>query len=299
MTTSDTVVTGFSEAPSRTRGYRRFFRVFLARKIVVFSLIVILLLIITAAFAPWIAPHDPYKQSLHDRLLDPSQQHLLGTDSLGRDTLSRIIYGSRTALMVGLIATSIAATFGASLGLLAGYFGRWVHAVIMRFVDALMSIPFIVIALILGVMLGGGLTNIMIAVGIGMSASYARVMCALVMSIKQNEYILATRSSGATDLRIMLRHCLPNSFPPLIVLITINMGGAIMIEAALSYLGLGIEPPGAAWGAMVQEGYGYIIANPVLALAPGVAIMAVVYAFNMVGDGLRDALDPRLRGVIG
>jgi peptide/nickel transport system permease protein len=297
MTTNEFTGEGFAEAPPRVSGLRRFFRVFLTRKIVLFSFIVILLLIITAIFAPWIAPHDPYKQILTDRLLEPSSKYLLGTDYLGRDLLSRMIYGSRTALLVGIIATGIAATFGSILGTLAGYFGGWVHSVIMRFVDSLMSIPMIIVALLLGVMLGGGIVNIMIAVGFGMSSSYARVICGLVMSIKENDYIMAARASGGSNLRIMLRHCLPNSFPPFIVLITINMGGAIMIEAALSYLGLGIEPPGAAWGSMVQEGYGYLITNPILALVPGVAIAIVVYALNMIGDGLRDALDPRLRGL--
>jgi peptide/nickel transport system permease protein len=298
MTVNETVGGEFSGVPNRVSGFRRFFRVFLSRKIVAFCFVVIVLLIITAIFAPWIAPHDPYKQSLSLRLLKPSHTYLLGTDYLGRDLLSRMIYGSRTALMVGLIATGIAATVGTILGTLAGYLGGWVHIVIMRFIDALMSIPLIVVALLLSVMLGGGLGNIMIAVGIGMSSSYARVICALVMSIKQNDYVLAARASGASSLRIMLRHCFPNSFPPFIVLITINMGGAIMIEAALSYLGLGIEPPGAAWGAMVREGYGYLIIHPILALVPGVAIAVVVYAMNMIGDGLRDALDPRLRGLV-
>jgi peptide/nickel transport system permease protein len=297
MTTNELIAEGFSEAPPRVSGVRRFFRVFLKRKIVFFSFIVIVLLIITAIFAPWIAPYDPYKQILADRLLEPSSKYLLGTDYLGRDLLSRMIYGSRTALLVGIIATGIAATFGSILGTMAGYFGGWVHSVIMRFVDSLMSIPMIIVALLLGVMLGGGLVNIMIAVGFGMSSSYARVICGLVMSIKENDYIMAARASGGSNLRIMLRHCLPNSFPPFIVLITINMGGAIMIEAALSYLGLGIEPPGAAWGSMVQEGYGYLITNPILALVPGVAIAIVVYSLNMIGDGLRDALDPRLRGL--
>ena len=297
MTTNELTAEGFSEAPPRVSGLRRFFRIFLKRKIVLFSFIVVMLLIITAIFAPWIAPHDPYKQILADRLLEPSSKYLLGTDYLGRDLLSRMIYGSQTALLVGIIATGIAATFGSILGTLAGYFGGWVHSVIMRFVDSLMSIPMIIVALLLGVILGGGLVNIMIAVGLGMSSSYARVICGLVMSIKENDYIMAARASGGSNLRILLRHCLPNSFPPFIVLITINMGGAIMVEAALSYLGLGIEPPGAAWGSMVQEGYGYLITNPILALVPGVAIAIVVYSLNMIGDGLRDALDPRLRGL--
>ena len=201
MTTNEVIAEGFSEAPPHVRGLRRFFRVFLTRRIVLFSFIVIMLLIIIAIFAPLIAPYDPYKQILSDRLLDPSSKYLLGTDYLGRDLLSRMIYGSRTALMVGIIATGIAATFGSIMGTLAGYFGGWVHAVIMRFVDSLMSIPMIIVALLLGVMLGGGLVNIMIAVGLGMSSSYARVICGLVMSIKENDYILAARASGARPAR--------------------------------------------------------------------------------------------------
>lgn len=288
----------YLEVPLHVNEFRRIVRILLTRRVVTFSLAVMLILIVTAIFAPQLSPYDPYKQSLTERLLKPSQEHLLGTDSLGRDTLSRMIYGSRTALMVGLIATGIAAAIGVTLGMLAGYFGGTVYVVIMRIVDALMSIPLIVIALLLAVLLGGGLANIMIAVGVGMSATYARMMCALALSIKENDYIIAARASGASNMRVMLRHCLPNCFPPFIVLITINMGGAIMVEAALSYLGIGIEPPGAAWGAMVREGYGYLMIHPVLALVPGLAIMLVVYAFNMVGDGLRDALDPRLRGTI-
>jgi ABC-type dipeptide/oligopeptide/nickel transport system permease subunit len=209
-----------------------------------------------------------------------------------------MIYGARVALLVGLIATAVAASVGMTMGLVAGYFGGIAYIVIMRLIDALMAFPIILLSLVLSVLLGGGLINIMIAVGIGLSVSYARVMCGTVLSIKENDYILSARSNAASDLRIMLRHILPNSFPPMIVLITINMGGAIMIEAALSYLGVGIAPPGAAWGSMVTDGYRYIVTHPTLALVPGLAIMLVVFSFNMVGDGLRDALDPRLRGVL-
>jgi len=278
--------------------WRRVMRILLSRGIVIFGLVIIGIVVIMAIFAGQISPHDPYEQSLTTRLLPPSLEHPLGTDYLGRDTLSRIIYGSRTALMVGLIAVGIAAGIGVTLGTVAGYFGGWVYVIIMRLVDALMSIPMLVTALVLAVLLGGGLPNIMLAVGISMSASYARLMCALALSVKENDYMTAARVSGASNLRCMLRHCLPNCFPPFIVLITVQMGGAIMIEAGLSYLGVGIEPPGAAWGAMIRDGYGYLMDHPALALTPGIAVMLVVYAFNMVGDGLRDALDPRLRGSI-
>jgi ABC-type dipeptide/oligopeptide/nickel transport system permease subunit len=288
----------FPGVPPRIAEYRRMIRVLLRRQVVVFGLIVITALIVTAIFAPLLAPYDPYKTDMENALLQPSREHLLGTDALGRDSLSRMIYGARVALLVGLIATAIAASVGMTMGLIAGYFGGTVYIVIMRLIDALMAFPMILLSLVLSVLLGGGLTNIMIAVGIGLSASYARVMCGTVLSIKENDYILAARSNGGSDLRLMLRHILPNSFPPMIVLITINMGGAIMIEAALSYLGVGIAPPGAAWGSMVTDGYRYLLTHPTLALVPGLAIMLVVFSFNMVGDGLRDALDPRLRGIL-
>jgi ABC-type dipeptide/oligopeptide/nickel transport system permease subunit len=287
-----------SEAPPRSSEFRRVVRLFLKRRVVIFSFIIMVIFVIAAIFAPLLAPYNPYKQNLRIALKPPSTEHLLGTDTLGRDFLSRIIYGARTALMVGLVATVIAASVGMVMGLVAGYFGRWVHSLIMRIVDALMAFPFIIVALLLAVLLGGGLRNVMIAVGIGLSAQYARVMCGLTLSTKQYDYITASRSIGATHFRTMLRHILPNCLPSLIVLITINMGAAIMIEASLSYLGVGIETPGAAWGAMVTEGYRYLLTQPWIALIPGVAIMLVVYSFNMVGDGLRDALDPRLRGLM-
>jgi ABC-type dipeptide/oligopeptide/nickel transport system permease subunit len=287
-----------SGVPPRVAEYRRIVRVLLRRHVVVFGLIVITALIVTAIFAPLLAPYDPYKTDMENALLQPNREHLLGTDALGRDSLSRMTYGARVALLVGLMATAVAASVGMTMGLVAGYFGGIAYIVIMRVIDALMAFPIILLSLVLSVLLGGGITNIMIAVGIGLSASYARVMCGTVLSIKENDYILSARSNAASDLRIMLRHILPNSFPPMIVLITINMGGAIMIEAALSYLGVGIAPPGAAWGSLVTDGYRYIVTHPTLALVPGLAIMLVVFSFNMVGDGLRDALDPRLRGVL-
>ncbi|HUT67430.1 MAG TPA: ABC transporter permease [Dehalococcoidales bacterium] len=298
MELKDTTDKTFSEAPPRTSEFRRIIKVLFRRWVVVFGMVIILLTIIAAAFAPWLAPYDPNEINMTNALLAPNREHLLGTDPLGRDTLSRIIFGSQVALMVGLVATGVAASIGVTLGLVAGYFGGITYAVIMRFIDTLMAFPIILLSLVLAVLLGGGLVNIMIAVGIGLSATYARVMCATVLSVRETEYILAARTIGAKDLQIMLRHILLNCFSPMIVLITINMGGAIMIEASLSYLGVGIAPPGAAWGSMVTDGYRYLLTRPTLALVPGIAIMLVIYAFNMVGDGLRDALDPRLRGTV-
>ena len=185
-----------------------------------------------------------------------------------------------------------------TLGLIAGYFGGWRYVIIMRFMDALMSFPMILLALLITTLLGGGLVNVMIALGIALMPGYARIMCGQVLSIKESDYILAGHSMGASDFRIMLRHVLPNSLPPLIVMITMMMGMTILAEAGLSYLGIGVELPTATWGGMVNEGYQRLTTNPILSFAPGIAIMLVVFSFNMVGDGLRDALDPKLRGVL-
>jgi peptide/nickel transport system permease protein len=288
----------FTEEPEKVNELLRLWRVFISRGVVLFGMIVIIILILTAFFAPLIAPYDPYDQNLETVLLSPSMEHLLGTDAIGRDILSRIIFGTRNSLMVGIVALGIAATIGMIMGLTAGYFGGWVQATIMRFIDALMTFPMILLALIFASLLGGGLKNVMIALGISLLPGYARIMCGQVLSVKENDYILAEHALGARNLRVMLRHILPNCFPPMIVLVTLQMGAAILAEAGLSFLGIGIEPPGAAWGAMVNDGYHYLITNPILSFAPGMAIMLVVFSFNMVGDGLRDALDPRLRGLI-
>lgn len=276
--------------------FERFRRVFLGRKVVVFGLIIIVLLILTAIFAPLLAPYDPYRVNLNAQLLQPNREHLLGTDDVGRDVLSRIIYGTRTSLLVGIVSVGIAASIGMTLGLLAGYFGGFTNMIIMRLMDAMMSLPMILLALVIASILGGGLKNVMIALGIGLIPGYARLMCGQTLSIKENEYVIAGRAIGASNQRIMFRHILPNSFPPLMVMMTMMLGMAILSEAGLSFLGVGIQPPGAAWGSMVSEGYKYLMTNPILSFAPGIAIMLVVFAFNMIGDGLRDALDPRLRG---
>jgi len=286
------------EAAARTSEWRRFSRVFFGRPLVIFGFAVILLLIITAALAPLFAPYDPYLPDLEKRLVGPSPGHWLGTDTIGRDTLSRVIYGTRTSLLIGLVAIGIAAAIGLTLGLVAVYYGRWAYTNIMRVIDAIMAFPMILLALVIAALLGGGLVNVIIALGVSMMPSYARLMSAQVMSIKQTDYIMAEKSLGSGNSRIMVRHILPNCLPPLIVLVTLMLGATILAEAGLSFLGVGIEPPTAAWGAMVSEGREYLVTDPILSIAPGAAIMLVVFAFNMVGDGLRDALDPRLRGIL-
>ena len=298
MAVRDITYSDLAEAPPHISELRRVARIFFGRKLSLIGFVIIVILVFVAVFAPFIAPYDPYEMNPDGALLQPGKDHWLGTDTLGRDTMSRIIYGSRTSLMVGIVAIAIASTIGMSLGMIAGYLGGAAYLIIMRFVDALMSFPMILLALVVGALLGSGLTNVMIALGVGMTSSYARLMCSQVLTVKENDYILAAHAIGATNQRIMFRHLLPNCFPPLIVLVTLQLGVAILAEAALSFLGLGIEPPGAAWGSMVNEGYKHLLRNPALSFAPGIAIMVVVFAFNMAGDGLRDALDPRLRGTL-
>jgi peptide/nickel transport system permease protein len=296
--TDETASLSFSETPPHISEWRRFLRVFLQRKLVIIGLVILLLLVISAIFSPLLAPYDPYRGEMRDALEDPSFKYLLGTDIQGRDTLSRLIYGSRTVLYVGFVTTGVAATIGVFLGIIAGYYKGITNMVIMRVMDALMGFPMIILALILASVLGGGIQNVIIALSVGMIPGYARILHGLTLSIVENDYILAQRSMGASSLRIMLAHVLPNSLPPMIVLITLQLGTLILAEAGLSFLGVGIKPPGAAWGAMVSDGYKYLTTHPVLSFAPGLAIMLVVFAFNLVGDGLRDALDPRLRGLL-
>ena len=296
---SEVVNTTVQEAASpRTSELRRVIKVMLGRWVVVGGIIIILLLIVVAIFAPLIAPYHPNDANIGNVRAQPSSEYLLGTDELGRDLLSRLIYGSRISLLVGIIAVTIAGALGIALGLVAGYFGGWTNTVIMRFIDALLALPPLILMLAIAAVLGGGLFNVLVALGIGMMPTYCRLMCAQVITLKQNDYITAVHSIGAKDLRIMLHHILPNAFPPLMVLITMNLGTAIMMEASLSFLGIGILPPTATWGAMVSSGQRFIFDNPLLSFMPGIAILLVVLAFNMVGDGLRDALDPRLRGMV-
>jgi len=286
------------EIAPRVSEFRRFRRVFLSRGLVVFGVVIILIFIIVAIFAPFLAPYDPYMPDLKDRLSQPSPTHLLGTDSLGRDTLSRIIHGTRTSLMIGLIVVSVAAIIGMSLGLIAGYLGGWLYTIIMRLVDVVMTFPMILLALVIAAMLGEGIRNVIIALTVGLVPVYARLMCGQALALKENEYILAERTIGASNLRIMISHLIPNALPTLIVVMTMMLGTTVLAEAGLSFLGIGIEPPTPAWGSMVNDGREYLLTHPILSFAPGLAIMLLVFAVNMVGDGLRDALDPRLRGLL-
>jgi peptide/nickel transport system permease protein len=285
-------------AAPRVSEWRRFRRVFFQRKLVLFGVVVLVLLVVTAIFAPLIAPHDPYLNDMSQSLENPSWQHWLGTDNLGRDTFSRLVYGTRTALYVGFGTVAVSAVIGMILGLSAGYLGGATNSVIMRIMDALMGFPMLILALLLAAVLGGGIQNVIIALAIATLPAYTRLMCSETLSVKENEYIMAQHAIGSKSLRTMSRHVLPNAFQPSLVLITTMLGNVILAEAALSFIGIGIQPPGAAWGSMAADGYRYLESHPQLSFAPAIAIMIVVFAFNMVGDGLRDALDPRLRGTL-
>jgi ABC-type dipeptide/oligopeptide/nickel transport system permease subunit len=296
METATKSAAPLAAVPPKTNEFRRFVRVMFSRKVVIISLLVLVGLVLVALFAPYIAPHDPYKQNLRDALQQPSGKYLLGTDQLGRDILSRIIYGSRASLMVGFASVAFAGAVGVALGLIAGYFGGIVDTIIMRLMDATLSIPSIILALSLGAALGGGLKNVIVALGISLIPTYARLMRGQVLSVRRSDYVLAGEISGARSFFNMLVHVLPNCVSPIIVLVTLNLGTAILAEAALSFLGLGVSPPQAAWGSMINDGYNYLARHPIMSIAPGACIVIVVMAFNIVGDALRDALDPKLRG---
>lgn len=287
-----------TKATPRYSETRRMISVFAGRPLPVIGFIIILLLILMAIFADFLAPYEPNKMDILNKLQDPSAAHWLGTDSLGRDTLSRIIYGSRTSLIIGIAVMLISSVAGIVLGLVAAYFGGFTYQVIMRIMDALMAFPMLLLALLVASLLGTGMLNVIIALGIGMIAAPCRLMCGVALSVKQNDYVLSASAMGMSNQRLMFQEILPNAFAPLLVMVTIGIGAVILAEAGLSFLGIGITPPTATWGGMVNDGYKFLTTHPVLSISPGVAIMLIVFGFNMLGDGLRDALDPKLRGII-
>ena len=264
-------------------------------KLAVFSALVILAIIILAVFAAVFSPYDPAAQSLRERLAAPSAEHWLGTDKLGRDILSRIIYGARVSLVIGLLPTFISMFIGTILGLFAGYYGGKTDFVIMRLADIMLAFPSLLLAMVVMYTLGGGIVNIFIALSLVNWASTARVVRAQTLSLKEAEYVEAARSMGVRKTTIIFRHILPNCLPSLIVLFTLNIPSAILSESSLSFLGVGAQPPSASWGLAVTEGKRYLFSEPWVPLAPSVAIMILVMAFNFLGDGLRDVLDPYLK----
>lgn len=289
---------GEAVAPPKANEFKRIVRVYFGRKLYVIGFVIVVILILTAIFAPFIATHDPYETNLREKLEQPSARHWLGTDSTGRDTYSRIIYGTQVSLLIGFSAVFSSAIIGMLMGLAAAYFGGWVFAVIMRFTDALMALPGIILMLLIAGLGGGGIPVVIFALAFGGIAAQCRMMCGLALSVKQNDYVLAGRAMGMSNWRMILTQIFPNAFPPLMVGITMGIGGVVLGEAGLSFLGIGVMPPVPSWGGMVNDGQRYLLNNPMLSLAPGVAIMLLVFGFNMTGDGIRDAVDPKLRGVI-
>ena len=257
------------------------------------GLIVIVLLL--ALFAPAIAPYGEAEQDLLSRLQAPSAAHWFGTDELGRDVLSRILYGSRLSLTIGILPSLICLAIGIFFGLLAGYFGDWIDYVIMRLADVMLSIPSLLLAMVVMYTLGQSTVNLFIALSLTSWASIARVVRSHTLSLKESEYVEAARSIGVSGWKIMFRHILPNCIPSLIVLFTLNVPSAILSESALSFLGIGAQMPAASWGLMVNQSKQFLFTQPWLSLAPCLAIMVTVLAFNFLGDGLRDVLDPYMK----
>ena len=254
--------------------------------------ITLVFLVLTVA-AGWLAPFDPYDQDLSAALSPPSPEHWFGADQYGRDMLSRVMHGTRTALLAVVVADGLALVCGCAMGLVAGYFGGRVDAVMMRLVDVMLAFPYLLLALIIVAALGPGLTNSMIAIGIVYTPQYSRLIRGQVLAVRHADYVRAARALGAARLRIMLRHVLPNSFAPILVMATLQAGSVIVETAGLSFLGLGAQPPSPDWGALLADGQGYFLSAWWIATFPGLAIFVVVVGFNLLGDALRDQFDPR------
>jgi peptide/nickel transport system permease protein len=257
---------------------------------------VLLVVVLFSVFAPIIAPYDPIDQDSQAIRAAPSRAHLFGADNFGRDVFSRVLYGGRMSLPVGFIAVGMTAIVGVGLGLVAGYYGGWLDTVIMRWVDLMLAFPGILLAMSLVAILGSSLFNLMLAVGIAAIPEYTRVVRGTVLSVRETEYVMAARVCGVRDRAIILRHIFPNVLPPVIVLATLGIAGAIILGSTLSFLGLGIKPPTPEWGNMLADGKSLLRHFWWVSFFPGLAIMLTVLAINLLGDGLRDALDPRLRG---
>ncbi len=261
------------------------------------GLVLVLFMVMVALLAPYISPHDPSTVDISIRRLDPgSPGHILGTDHMGRDLLSRIIWGSRISLQVGIVATGIGIALGTILGLVAGYYRGPIETIVLRLIDVLICFPTLLLALAIIAILGPAIRNVMIAVGLTMAPRFARIVRASVLSIREMEYVESASAMGAGASTIMFRHLLPNAMSGMVVFATLSVGAAILTEASLSFLGLGVPPPTPTWGNIVAEGRRFLLQSPHITMLPGIAIMITVFGFNFFGDGLRDALDPRLRG---
>ena len=277
------------EATPARRAWRRLLR----RRGAMLGLFIVLFFVLTAVFAPLISPYDPIATSWSAVRKAPSWEYLFGTDEIGRDVLSRVIWGARASLMAGLVSVSISMALGIPIGLLAAYLGGWTDSLISRFTDSMLAVPFLILAIALSAFLGPSLGNAMIAIGVSAMPVFIRLTRAQVMAVKVEDYIEAARAVGNPHWRIALRHILPNVLPPLIVQASLSIAAAIIAEASLSFLGLGQQPPAPSWGSMLNTAKNYMDNAPWMAVWPGLSIFLLVLSFNLLGDGLRDALDPR------
>ena len=260
------------------------------------GLILFLIVCLLAMLAPVIAPYDPLAQNVFNRLKPPSAEHWLGTDFFGRDILSRILYGAQISLVIGLVAITSAMIIGTAIGLVAGYYGGRIDIVVMQTMDVLLAFPSLILGLIVVAMLGPSITNLIIAISLTSIPPFARIARAPTITVKEREFIEAGRALGYSDLRLMLGHILPNILPEVLVMGSLWLATAIRVEASLAFIGLGASPPTATWGGMIREGFENILDSFYLALFPSIAVLIVVFSLNLLGDGLRDAIDPRLRG---
>lgn len=274
---------------SRNRAWGKFKR----NRVALLGAAIVLAVVVLAVFAPWLATHDPLQTSFMSIRKPPSAAFWLGSDELGRDIYSRMLYGARASLMAGLVSVLIAMVVGVPFGLVSGYFGGWIDSVVSRCTEALLAIPFLILAIALAAFLGPSLTNAMIAIGVSAAPKFIRLARGQVLAVKNEDYVQSSRALGASDSRIVLRHILPNIMPPLIVQATITIATAIIAEASLSFLGLGLQPPNPSWGSMLNTAKNFMTQAPWMSIFPGSAIFLAVLGFNLLGDGLRDALDPR------
>ncbi|MBO1436900.1 ABC transporter permease [Meiothermus sp. CFH 77666] len=273
----------------------RTLRAFLANRLAIAGVVILLLLVLGATFAPILVPYSPTATDFSALQQGPSAKHWFGTDQLGRDILSRVFYGARVSLAAGLVSVLIALVLGGLIGLVAGFYGGWIDDVLMRLTDAMLAFPFLVLAIALAAVLGPSLQNTMLAIGVVTTPVFARLIRGQVLSERPRDYVQAAVALGGGDGRIIVRHMLPNILGPLIVQVSLSTATAVLAEATLSFLGLGVQPPTPSWGSMLNDARGYLSQAPHMALFPGLAIFLAVLAFNLIGDGLRDAFDPRTK----
>lgn len=276
-------------------GRRRSFRTFMSNRTAVVGVVLIVLIVAAALLAPWIAPHDPLDQSVRARLAPPSTDYLLGRDDKGRDVFSRMLHGTRIALQVGIFSVLLGGTLGTLIGVTAAYFGGKVDSALMRLTDVLLAFPDLITGLLVLAVLGPGLTKMIIAIGLTIAPRFARIAYGPTLSLKKRDFVDAARATGVGDARILRVHLLPNVLGELLVFGSLWTASAIRLEASLSFIGLGVQPPTPTWGQMIREGTLYLTTVPWYSLGPGLALLLTVFAFNLVGDGLRDVLDPRSR----